>query len=116
MKLVDMKIPKKSKKEREKVMTVGYDEGDKYPYGLQLRFNKDQIDKLPGMKDCKTGDTVNVVGSGKVTEVSMSESSSGRDRHNITIQIEKIDVGKKKALSEMSMAEYNKARAAGVKR
>ena len=53
MKLVDIKRPKKTKKELEKEATVGYPKEDRYPYGSHLRFEKEEIEKIPALKDIK---------------------------------------------------------------
>lgn len=113
MPLIDMKIPKKSKAELKKMNEpMGYREDEKYPYGLQLRFEKDQVKKL-GLKDCKVGDMVNIAALGKVTSVRMSEHTHRDDSHDVEIQIQKIGVEKKKALKDMGMKEYNDARNKG---
>lgn len=113
--MIDMKIPKKTKAELKKMnepMMVG-DDHNKYPYGLQLRFEKDQIEKLPGFKGVKVGDTVIIHGTGKITEVRMSERTGGKDHHSIEVQLEAVDVSQKKSLGKMGMKEFNAAREAG---
>jgi hypothetical protein len=92
-KLVDMKVPKKTKKEREKDSAIGY-YGDygQYPYGLKLRFEKDQIDKLSSLKTVKDGDMVNIAAIGKVTEVRVSNKDKDKNRISVEIQIQSIDI------------------------
>ena len=67
MKLVDMKMPKKSKEEMDTALTGAIIEQDKYPWGLHLTFEKDQVDKLPILKSANVGDKVIVIGEATVT-------------------------------------------------
>ena len=110
MKLVDMKQPKPKKMDDSP--TVGYpsDSYDKYPYGLQIRLEKEQIDKIPGLKNMKVGDKVMVHGAGKVTQVRMEERQEGKDSHTVEIQIEKVDVTGNKPKDKMNNSEYRDAR------
>ena len=91
--LVDMKIPKKTKAEMKKEHSIGfYGEGDRYPYGLQLRFEADQIEKIPALKTIQAGDMVNIAAMGKVTEVRVTDKDKGKNRHSVEIQIQSIDI------------------------
>lgn len=114
MKIVDMKVPKKSKAEIKKMNELMYvGEEEKYPYGLQIHLQKEQLEKMPHLKECKVGDIVDLQGMGKITEVSINERSSGTPRHTVRIQIEKLGADKKKSLNDMSMKEYSMARNKG---
>ena len=114
MRLTDMKLPKKSKKELEaSCVSPGYADEDRWPYGLQIRFEKEQIAKMPEVAKLKVGDTVNVSGTGKVILVRMSEQHGGKDDHCVEIQIEQIGVSSKKKLKDMGMKDYRKARDEG---
>ena len=117
MKLVDVKLPKKTKAELKEACTpsIEYDDEDRWPYGLRISFEKEQIAKMPGVAKLKVGDTVSVSGTGKVISVRMSERRGGEDDHNVEIQIEKVGISSQsqKKLGEMSMAEYNRARDEG---
>lgn len=118
MDLVDMKLPKRSKAEMEKeglicTSSPGMPEQDKWPYGLQLRFEKEQIDKIPSLVDYKVGDKVLITAEARVTEVRMVEKQGGEDRHSVELQIEKISCESKKPLEKMNMREYREARQSG---
>jgi preprotein translocase subunit YajC len=116
MKLVDMKLPKKTKAELKTECTpIGLDDEDCWPYGLQIRFEKEQIAKMPEVAKLKVGDKVSVSGVGKVTLVRMSERVTGKDDHNVEIRIEKVAVSSRsqKKLGDMGMAEYSQARDEG---
>ncbi len=92
-KLVDMKIPKKTKAEMKKEHSIGYyGEDDRYPYGLKLRFEADQIDKIPALKTVNAGDMVNIAAMGKVTEVRVTDKDKGKNRHSVEIQIQSIGI------------------------
>lgn len=106
--LVDMKMPKLSKKEMEAKCMPSPEDQDRYPWGLQLRFEKDQIEKLPGLTNYKIGDRIVIQAEATVTSIRMSERQSGEEDHCVEMQIEKIgcEPFKKKPREEMTMSEY----------
>ena len=109
-KLVDVKLSKKSKKEMDRAAVTSYSDGNRWPYGLRLRFENEEFNKLPVLKTLTTGDVVNIVGLGSVVAVSIQERSDGKDDHTVEIQIEKINISPKKRLKDMNMEEFIKAR------
>jgi hypothetical protein len=110
--LIDMKLPKRTKDEIKKGMMPTMDDQDQWPYGLKLDFEKEQVDKMPSLKNLNVGDKVSIQCQGSVIEVRMSERQGGGDMHNVCIQIEKVGVEptKKKKLEEMSPGEYREER------
>lgn len=113
--LVDMKIPKKTEKELKKENTPcgpGYENGDRYPYGLELRFENDQFDKIPALKEFKVGDKVMISAEACITACRESERQGGEKNRSCEIQIEKINIEsvKKKKPEQMTMKEYRKER------
>ena len=94
MTLTSMKLKKKSKVELKKLMDVPstYGGQDEWPYGLQLCFEKEQIEKLSNLKKLKVGDSVKVSAEGNVMSVRISERQVGSDDHSIRIQLKDIDV------------------------
>ena len=111
MKLVDMKLPKKSKKEEKKAMELEY-EPDSYPYGLQISFEEEQIKNLPFLNDKKVGDKCIIYAEAIITSTRMSERRSGKKEHNVGLQIEKVDVKSVDVeySKEMSPKDYKKFR------
>ncbi len=106
MSLTDMKLKKKSKAELKATEgSLGY---EKWPYGLEVTFEKEQIDKLPVIKTFKVGDTVNLSGIGTITRINTSEQQQEKDNYSVGLQLKKVNVHKKKKLEEMTMPEYNK--------
>lgn len=100
MKLVDLKLPKRTKEQ----LTAEAPEPvrEEYPWGLQLRFEKHEIEKIAALQDINAGAAVNIQAIGKVTEVRITDAEKGRKRHNIEIQIQKIGIeqaAKQKAAS-----------------
>lgn len=92
MKLVDMKLPKKSKKElKEATKPIGM-EREAYPYGLQLRFEKNEVEKIAAFKTIAAGAKVALSCIGKVIEVRTTDAEKGRDRHSVEIQIQKVGI------------------------
>ena len=76
--------------------TMGYEGQDEWPYGLQLCFEKEEIEKLSNLKKLKVGDSVKVSAEGSVMSVRISERQEGLDDHSIRIQLKEIDVEKTK--------------------
>jgi len=89
--LVDMKLPKKSK---EELATAKQPElpQDQWPYGLQLRFESEQVDKLPQLEKVEIGERVMVTGVGEVTSIRMSERKQGKKDWSVEVQIQKIGI------------------------
>ena len=115
MKLTDMKLPKKTKAElKTECQPIGCEDEDRWPYGLRIDFEKEQVAKMPEVAGLKVGDAVSISGIGKVTSVRMSERH-GKDDHSVEIQIEQVGVSSKKKLKDMDMKEYRKARSEGQK-
>jgi hypothetical protein len=111
--LVDMKLPKRSKEEMKKdCMPCSTEDQDRWPYGLQLRFEKDQVAKLPILTKFKIGEKVMVMAEATVTSIRMSERQGGQEDHSVELQIEKISLEPKvkKAPEKMSLKEYKEFR------
>ena len=98
MALTSVKLKKKSKVELKKLMepTMGYEGQEEWPYGLRLRFEKEEIEKLPSLKKLKVGDSVKVSAEGNVMSVRISERQDGSDDHSVEIQLKEVDVEKTK--------------------
>ena len=112
--LVDIKLPKKTKEElkKEGMLMPSTENQEQWPYGLQIRFEKEEIDKIPSLINYKVGDMVIVQAEARVTSISMSERQSGKEDHSVGIQIEKVSVepAVKKKLEELSPKEYRQER------
>ena len=63
-----------------------------YPYGLQLRLEKEQIEKLGGLKGITIGNEVKINAMGKVTSIRKEEYAEGKDNNCLEIQITDIDI------------------------
>lgn len=99
MKLIDMRLPKRKKGKGENTCgAIGYHE-PKYPYGLEIHLEKEQVDKIAAARSLKAGDSVKIVASGKVTSVRMSERDDGKTDHSVNIQIESLNIPDKKNFS-----------------
>jgi glyceraldehyde-3-phosphate dehydrogenase/erythrose-4-phosphate dehydrogenase len=102
--LTDLALPKKTKKELKEDMApsaIG-SEGPKYPYGLQIRFEAEQIEKLPQLEKVKIGEDVTIEAKGEVTEIRMNEQKEGKKKYTVEIQLKKVAIqgpaGKKDTL------------------
>jgi hypothetical protein len=88
MKMVDLKRSKSEAKiSTPEVASSSY---EKYPYGLNLRFEDKEVEKV-GLQGMKVGDKVVIQAVGEVVSVSKYESTSGTD-DSVGIQITKIAV------------------------
>lgn len=100
-----MKLPKKKTEDIEKCC-------EPWPYGLQLRFEKEQVDVIPSLEDYEVGEKVMITAEATVTSVRISERQNQDIDHTIEMQIEKIScepvVGKKP--EDMTMREYKMMR------
>jgi hypothetical protein len=96
-KMVDMaKTPEQINQEvdssrppSERSATSIADNLPKYPYGLCITIENEQLDKLELDGDCDIGDTIHFCVEAKVTSVSAREKEKGEDRR-IELQITHI--------------------------
>ena len=91
--LVDLKLPKKSKKELKEAampMPAG-DSEPRYPYGTRLELDKELIPKL-GIESINGGEMVRIVAQGKVTEVRITDTDGSKKPNRIEIQLQKMEV------------------------
>ncbi len=108
MKMADMKLPKKSKEQLKTEMSPVEAERDRWPYGLQLRFESEQVDKLPHLKSLKIGQKVVVQAVGEVTELRMSERKEGKEDWTIEVQLQDVGCESKKKEESGSMMDAMK--------
>jgi hypothetical protein len=87
-------------------------EGDKprYPWGLQLRLENEQLDAL-GMKDMpKTGETMMISCMVKVTQCGEEEREGEEPSRNVSLQI--VEMGVEMPEMKKAPMDMNKAAAA----
>jgi len=103
--LVSLKLSKKAKKDTMEGVSIGDQE---YPYGTRLRFEEDQIEKIPILSKIKAGD----IGSGsfeyKVIEVNVTDRDKDKKRHRVEIQIQKIAINDKASFNDAFSEASNK--------
>ena len=92
MQLVDMKRPKKTKKELAANYPPVPEEDDQYPYGLRIGLNKEEISKIKGLDKIPPGATVNITAVGKIIEMAITNKDKEKTRHRIEIQIQQIGI------------------------
>ena len=94
---IDLRLPKKSKKELAEDMGVGPSSPDqpKYPYGSRVELNEDIIAKSTDLMSADVGDTVKIIATAKVIEKKdldrQTEQGTKKDR-SIEYQLTYIDV------------------------
>ena len=102
--LVDLKNKPPSKKEEmdgtKGMPTVG-DYYEKYPYGLRINLNEDQIKKLDiDVSKLKAGSDISVAGKGSVIRVWSEDSSEGGESRSIEIQIKELALSNESDFAE----------------
>ena len=110
MQLIDMELPKRNKKDQEKCCEPCTLDQDKYPYGLKLRLEKEQIAKFMSLKDVTAKTKLMIEAEASIVEIRTTELQDGEDSCTIEIQIEKLSIEPIKVLKEMSPKEYREAR------
>lgn len=95
--MIDMKRPKPKKSDMENMAMPAMSEGDRYPWGLRITLEKEDLAKL-GLKASgfKIGQTVAIQAQAKVTSINSRESTGSDGTYqDVGIQIEKLDLGMK---------------------
>ena len=118
MKMVDLKLPKQTKNEMELTAKPSMEQ-NRWPYGMQLRFESEQVDKLPQLKEMKNEEKVTVSGIGEITDVRTHELKGGKKQYTIKVQMQQIGIeGKGKSSRETmagAMDRYKKNNTMGMK-
>ena len=107
--LVNMELPPRKIKEDTAVPQLDVS-GDKFPYGLRLSLEKEQVAKLPQVKDFSVKDRVLITAEASVSEIRNFQRNGEEESYSVSLQIEKMDVSRKKSIKEMSLKEYQVAR------
>ena len=93
MNLIDLKIPKPTKKELNAMkQPVVEGPSERYPYGMRLSFGTDLMPKFPDLEMVKVGEKVKVVGIGEVMEVRKVDRQGDKNQFSVEVQIQKIGV------------------------
>lgn len=113
MNLVDLRLPKKSKKELTKEVEI---DQPKYPYGFQLRFDSEQVKKLPQLEKVKIGEKVTVNAIGEVIEVRKVDRQKEDNQFSVEIQLKQIGVqGSSPKKNDTLIGEIEKAKKGELK-
>ena len=91
MNLVDLKMPKKTKKELKEGMAVP-SLGEEYPYGMRLSFGTDQMGKFPQLEKVKVGEKVGIQGIGEIMEVRKVDRQGDKNQFSVEIQLQKVGI------------------------
>lgn len=109
MKLVDLK---KSKKElKQDAIPCEVKNQNKYPYGTEIRFETEELDKLPALKNVKVGQIVKIEAQAKVVSMRQSDNAGGEKSRTVALQI--TNIGVETSPEDKSPAEYRKWRNEG---
>ena len=106
--MIDLKLPKRESKDGTAKPTMV--EENRWPYGMQLRFEAEQCEKMPQLKTMKIGAKVDVEGFGEITSIRMNEEKGGKEKYSVEIQMHQIGVEGKSKEPQESMIDAMKAR------
>ena len=107
--LINMELPPRKLKEDTAVPQLDVS-GDKFPYGLRISLEKEQVEKLPQVKDFGVKDRVFITAEASVNEIRNYKRNGEDESYSVVLQIEKMDISRKKSVKEMSLKEYQEAR------
>jgi len=82
--------PKKTK--RSKTMETPYEERERYPYGLQISFESEELKKLGlDVKDFEVTEKVKFTAKAEITSLSSNKNEPNEERQSMSIQITDIE-------------------------
>ena len=90
MNLINMKKPKEKVKETSEA-PISSDE-ERYPWGLRLNLDDDELKKITSLKDIEAGATVSIEGIGKVVSVTVNDTEKEGKNRSVSIQIQQIAI------------------------
>lgn len=105
IKLVDIKESAKEVKERIKGREIGYSSSSgtpRYPYGLKIRLENAEIDKVLGAADLDVDDIVSISARGIVVSKRISAEAGSKEDRCLEIQITKIGLSKGEDKEDMT--------------
>ncbi|KKN75056.1 hypothetical protein LCGC14_0384300 [marine sediment metagenome] len=105
MKMIDLKWTKAEIKKRNKPTTERILEGETYPWGLKVHFEKEAVDKMDSLKKVKVGAMVDIHAIGKVVEVSITDRDKSKKRHRVEIQLQQVGIHDRSDTSEKIFSE-----------
>lgn len=106
MNLVDLRLPKKTKKELKEEMTApSLSKQEKYPWGFRITLNTDLMGKFPQLKNAKVGEKVTVQGVGEVMEIRKVDRQGDKSEFSLEVQIQKIGMKTNMAHKEGGLIE-----------
>lgn len=91
--MVSMKKPPEVKEaEKATAVTGAVSDGETYPYGSTIEFEKNVVTKMPALAKAKKGDKVYLSAMAHVKSIVIRENEHGPDEHEVTLQVEKAIV------------------------
>jgi hypothetical protein len=91
MKLISMEQKKEPKDKKQKCGIEACDSAKKYPWGLRINFDSENVSKVSALSDVSVGDVVTIQAKAHVVETSARETQSGPDRR-VELQIVSIGI------------------------
>ena len=91
--MIDMKLAKEKAKKMATGCEPSVGKGPRYPYGLELNLEKDQLKKLGlSTKGRKVGEKGTIVAEYEISSISERQQQSGEDSQNMSLQITKLKI------------------------
>lgn len=90
MKLTSMKLKKRDPEKMNAAMPGVGPGGDQYPYGLRIRLENEQLDKLGLDEMPAVGEYITITAECCVSSASQNERKGGEPNRTLELQIEKL--------------------------
>lgn len=89
MKMADLKLPKRTEDELKGIPEKAI-ERERWPYGMRLTFESEQVDKIPYLEKVKVGQKLMIEGIGEVTSIRMNEEKDGKKKYSVEVQLHEV--------------------------
>lgn len=108
--MIDLKRSKKERTDEAKGMAIGF---SVYPYWSDFTLDKEDVAKIPALKNADAGDEVTLIAKCSISRVEIVDEEDGKkvkNQRRVTIQMKQIDVrdNSEEELDEVFAAEADK--------
>jgi len=89
MKLTSLKLTKKDREKPKDACCPSTEDGERYPWGTDMRFEEQIVKRFPELQDAQAGDMVSLYVKAKIARVESIDTDKGKKR-TVTLQPEGI--------------------------
>lgn len=90
MKMISMERKKDPKGKEKKCGLEACVSAEKYPWGLRINFDSENVSKISALSDVSVGDVVTIQAKAHVVETSARETTSGPARR---VELQIVEIG-----------------------